>query len=161
MKLWIPELKQQIRLIEDWNFDLFWETRNQDLIDAFGFGINDMIEHPEFKENRFLGYVLPEWKEGDAFTSYEDIKVHPRYRDFRAYYGKAGVPYRSVTISSGSVLSFDRIYIRKGNEDYSSVTFFIKSSDTPGLDWKKYSKKRFWAKLKDVNKIEMEILTPS
>jgi hypothetical protein len=48
----------------------------------------------------------------------------------------------------------DRIYIRKGAADYSSITFRIHGDP--------FDKKRFWAKLADVNNIvgEIKILTP-
>lgn len=48
-----------------------------------------------------------------------------------------------------TLLVVDRIYIRKGSSDYSSVTFRIKSCSI-----KEYVGKRFWAKLKDCNTIE-------
>ncbi len=54
-----------------------------------------------------------------------------------------------MDLPKGTVLAIDRIYIRKGASDYSSITFRIKKciiSDFEG--------KRFWAKLKDCNTIE-------
>ena len=56
---------------------------------------------------------------------------------------------KNITIPRGSKLSISRIYIRNGQKDYDSVTFYLK---------KYYGnskiKGRFWAKLHDVNKIE-------
>ena len=62
-----------------------------------------------------------------------------------------------VTLAKDSILKVDRIYIRKGGEEYSSITFRVPK----GTTFKKgknviVSKKnmRFWAKLGDVNKIK-------
>lgn len=56
-----------------------------------------------------------------------------------------------VIIPAGSILKIDRIYIRKGMDEYSSITFYL--TDVPG---EKIKKQRFWAKLKDVNNIDFE-----
>lgn len=74
-----------------------------------------------------------------------------------------------VTLPVGAKLKVDRFYIKKGQGDYDSVTFFLKGSARPGYtntyrDYDgrertyKVPKKpvRFWAKLADVNKIVME-----
>jgi hypothetical protein len=55
----------------------------------------------------------------------------------------------NVILPKGTVLSIDRIYIRKGASDYSSVTFIIRSEG-------KGKKIRFFAKLQDCNNIEFE-----
>lgn len=81
------------------------------------------------------------------------------------------------TIPAGSVLKVDRIYIRKGNKEYSSLTFLWKGMKTDPrvternmraiygngqyedstYEVKKPARAvRFWAKLDDVNKIECE-----
>lgn len=56
-----------------------------------------------------------------------------------------------VALPAGTRLKVDRIYIKKGNGDYDSVTFTMKKGNYPG-DKKKSG--RFWAKLNDVNRIE-------
>jgi len=82
------------------------------------------------------------------------------------------------TIPAGSILKVDRIYIRKGKGEYSSLTFLWKDMRTKPKfldkvatsysgrdlfgDSRSYQAKkparpvRFWAKLDDVNKIEFE-----
>ena len=57
-----------------------------------------------------------------------------------------------LTLPAKSILKIDRIYIRKGASEYSSISCFIENQheDT------RYNKKRFWAKLIDVNNIEIE-----
>lgn len=71
-----------------------------------------------------------------------------------------------ITIPKDTVLEIDRIYIRKGLEEYSSISFLVDSSPEvaykPKADLKKLGlghitkkhKMRFFAKLKDVNQIE-------
>ncbi len=56
-----------------------------------------------------------------------------------------------VTIPKGCILTVDRIYIRKGLTEFSSISFFIE-----GLAKKKL---RFWAKLEDCNNIEFDIVS--
>jgi len=54
-----------------------------------------------------------------------------------------------VELPVGTNLKFDRIYIRKGQKGFDSVTFFLitnEKNQTKG-------RKRFWVKLEDVNKI--------
>lgn len=57
----------------------------------------------------------------------------------------------SIILPKGTHLVIDRIYIRNGAEAYSSITFRIAKCPK-----KEIEKKRFWAKLADVNKIEFE-----
>jgi hypothetical protein len=51
----------------------------------------------------------------------------------------------NVTLSKDCILKVARIYIRKGNKDFSSVTFFVKGTYNG----------RFFARLEDVNKMEI------
>ncbi|MNV33655.1 hypothetical protein D3C71_1250320 [compost metagenome] len=66
----------------------------------------------------------------------------------------------SVTIVAGTELQLDRIYVRKGKEDFSSLSFMVVSSPdkrlSPNPATKGFTKgkKRFWAKLDDCNRIE-------
>jgi hypothetical protein len=68
-----------------------------------------------------------------------------------------------VTIPVDSVLTVDRIYIRKGAKDFSSVSFLITDShvsDLMGKDGSRcFGRKgfRFWATLDDVNRMEAEV----
>jgi hypothetical protein len=57
----------------------------------------------------------------------------------------------AVTLSSGTVLKVDRIYIRQKMAAFSSITFIIKSSPQ-----KELKGARFWAKLEECNNIECE-----
>lgn len=108
MKLYIPEIGDIITLSSNWNFSLYEESRNEDLMKVIG---------QEFKWNR---------------------------RDEKRNW--------QVMLPKGTELKIDRIYIRKGVSDYSSLTFFINSSP----DTRITKKIRFWAKLSDVNTIEFD-----
>jgi hypothetical protein len=81
-----------------------------------------------------------------------------------------------TTILAGEILKVDRIYIRKGLEEYSSLTFYWKGKRTNSKMVEKWSTAylgthhvdkidlvkqparavRFWAKLADVNEIICE-----
>jgi len=131
MKLYIPEIGSEIRLIEDWTFSLYNEDRNSTLMEF----INDPRK-----------------------ITYSKFDAIP------------------CTIPAGSVLKVDRIYIRKGAEEYSSLTFFWKDRRTKSKMVEKWSTAyfgthhadrkdmvkqparpvRFWAKLSDVNDIVFE-----
>jgi len=54
-----------------------------------------------------------------------------------------------VSLPEGTLLTVDRIYIRQGMKEYSSVTF---RSILKGIK----KKPRFWAKLGDVNNIQFD-----
>lgn len=104
-----------------------------------------------------------------------DPRHNPDDAYSRRYNKKDPLP---ATIPAGAVLKVDRIYIRKGLDDFSSITFFWKDARTPGGfreedDWKTYDRTigkctakktvkiarrpvRFWVKLDDANKIEFE-----
>ena len=76
------------------------------------------------------------------------LQIYDETKNWKECWPK-GVPHFPVTIPAGTVLIVDRIYIRKGNADFSSVTFRLKKETS---DW---GTGRFWAKLNDVNKMEI------
>lgn len=125
---------------------------------------------------------------GDILTLQEDwtFELYDEYRndsvlsalklrDFTGgrYSHAPNSPF-TVTFPAGTVLKVDRIYIRKGMSDFSSISFFIESSPLAELSSKaknvvkesyiggqhtisfKAGKKRFWAKLSDCNRIEFK-----
>lgn len=55
-----------------------------------------------------------------------------------------------MTLPAGTKLMVDRIYIRRPFKDFDSVTFRIEKDGCPD---KAFCSVRFWAKLRDVNKI--------
>jgi hypothetical protein len=61
-----------------------------------------------------------------------------------------------VTIMAGSILTVDRVYIRKGGRDYSSVTFYLFKGSTVSDGVNSHTTKarmRFFANINDVNQI--------
>lgn len=69
----------------------------------------------------------------------------------------------SVALKAGTILKVDRIYIRKGVKDYSSITFNVEKGHNSVICHANgehvFSKKgaRFWAKLSDVNNMVVEV----
>lgn len=134
MKLYIPALGDELELTKDWTFDLYAEDRNLSLIAVI---------------------------EGKTKSDFDDMEiydaVHPNDPYYRKYVhrNKSGVDWsqypKKVTIPAPATLIVDRIYIRKGAERFNSITFRVKSCYDP-----KFEKCRFWAKLDDVNTLEVK-----
>jgi hypothetical protein len=111
---------------------------------------------------------IPEIGDRLKLTSDWTFSLQHEYRNraFLEYLGfeytyKYGLErFETITIPSGSVLKVDRIYIRKGAQEFSSITFYYEKPGTgKGASGKAKKSKslRFWAKLSDCNKIEFEI----
>ncbi len=132
MKFFIPELGSKIILQNSWSFELYLEHRNDSLLRATG---------------------VPVWSHDWGRDTLQPIGWS---RD-----GKYGDWHKQYSIPSGTELTIDRIYIRKGLKEFSSVSFFInRKTVTP--EFSDFAKRihngkgrcRFWAKLADVNNIE-------
>ena len=65
-----------------------------------------------------------------------------------------------VRLPKDSILTVDRIYIRKGVRNFSSITFYLKLPSNDFKIDKTVKRLRFWAKLHDVNKITYERIVP-
>lgn len=63
--------------------------------------------------------------------------------------------WQQVTLPVSTYLSVDRIYIRKGVKAYSSLSFVLLKESKPVLPFS--GRVRFWAKLEDVNKMEIRL----
>lgn len=134
MRLFIPELGSKMILQSSWSFDLYNESRNEALIDATGETRCPDWRHPPHVPTA-MGWV----KEDDY-----------------------GYFHKRFSLPVGTELTIDRIYIRKGLKEFSSVSFFIKRSSICHTFSKFahniYSGKgkcRFWAKLADVNTMDI------
>lgn len=186
MNLYIPEIGDVLVLTEDWTFNLHPESRNLSLAKSLGYYIyNDgFVNETELPAIRNPDYyiVYPTQEELNAkckrLFSYDhalERKLYAEARDNNPEYVKYQEDYKawvaeaeklsiktlSVTLEKGQVLKVDRIYIRKGAKDYSSVTFYAKSLAPvtyAASNWSKATKKavRFWAKLSDCNTINFE-----
>lgn len=151
-KLNIPNLGTVLILTEDWEFNLYFEDRNQSLLDDYGY-----IKKFRWREEKKLkpadfksGKIPQEVEYEDALTE-EQLKV--AYKSYRAT-NAFDNPFIKITLPTGTQLSVERIYIRKGAEAFNSVTFRT-TKNCPDL---KYRNKRFWVKLRDANKIVADII---
>jgi hypothetical protein len=148
MQFYVPEIGDEITLTEDWVFQLHAENRNETMgllhnHHLFAYGWIDSAVHPQL----------------DKATC--NVKYWEDYRVWSDAAKEITKPTLDITIEAGQKLKIDRIYIRKGISEYSSITFYAKGLGTvlSGGRWggKKSNKAiRFWAKLADCNNIKFE-----
>lgn len=129
--LFVPDIGTRMRLNIPWTFTLTAESRNMGLIRAL-------------RGEKKQGWSFGEWDEDDGSG---------RRRGYRR---------SEITLKEGAVLIVDRVYIRqgKGFEDFSSLTFRLEKGATfvyNGNDVTLKTKPRFWAKLRDVNNLLVEV----
>lgn len=102
-----------------------------------------------------------------------DFTLHNEYRNESlrtalgignddGYHSKKRDPDVLIGLPAGTILTVDRIYIRKGCGDFDSVTFWLDGKKaikdiSKGVGLK--GKKRFWAKLQDVNTMLAEVIS--
>jgi len=146
MKLFIPELGTTFKLEKDWEFTLFTEDRNEALYLAAGFKEDTKRSYLYSKKERVdrtNGCLEAGWKMDGSWI-------------FK----------RNVTLPVGSIITIDRIYIRKGAADFSSISFnLLRRSVNP--DYSSFAKNinsgrgrcRFWVKLKDANQMDVSLMT--
>jgi len=67
-----------------------------------------------------------------------------------------------VTLKAGSEIKVDRVYIRKGASEFSSITWYVKGLGEaiipPSYSWerpRKVKTPRFWTKLEDANRVKV------
>jgi len=190
MQLYVPEIGDEIRLTNDWTFELHAEYRNEQLAALFGYYIqmsllvnesivpkirpvDYKIDYPDLKDPRFRKHFgeidhNAYYKECDEARNScpEYVKYQADSTEWYANIKKHGTPTVSVTLPAGTLLKIDRIYIRKGSSDFSSITFYAKglgevmvSSNRWTVNSLKTTKRkaqRFWAKLADCNQIQFE-----
>jgi len=186
MKLYIPEINDEIRLLEDWIFDLHAEERNKSLGSIndhylfYHFGgkwldrkdvpemrpIDYEVKYPNYSD--FIRYERHWEKHQEACKIAEQnceayVKYENDTKEWRSKAEPCGKELITVTIPAGTVLKIDRIYIRRGLSEYSSLTFSTHDLGNTELinpyrakSKKKLSSIRFWAKLADCNNINCE-----
>lgn len=189
MKLYVPEIGDHIRLTKDWSFTLYPENRNVTLAEFFGYGEfgynNAWLDRTKIEDEPARDYVIyypseEEFKRGLFGRNYFEEKqkayrqAEEQSESYQAYL-KAYTEWKkraeeialkeiTITLPVGTVLAVDRIYIRKGSSDYSSITFYAKGLGESEVKnrWSnrvtKWKAQRFWAKLSDCNKIEFELI---
>jgi hypothetical protein len=152
-RLHIPRLGTEIMLAEDWTFPLFDEHRNEGLREAAGITrVFNLL--PDFwqarREERINTVSRTKWRMADGTLPEETYHYHQMCHP--------------ITIPALTALTIDRIFIRKGAADFDSVTFWLKvqkGRPTVTINGRTLKKSvRFWAKLDDVNRIEVWEPTP-
>lgn len=153
--MYVPDIGDTIELMEDWPFKLHFEDRNMDLWCALkGYDSKRLESHYMCGVCKKCPDYGPQYK-GDCtdFCACASMSWANRPRGF-FYEGKlVATEAEEVVLPRETQLKVDRIYIRKGASDYSSITFYIMKSPLFEKKTKSKSKGRFWAKLDDVNKM--------
>lgn len=191
---YVPEIGDKIVLEEDWIFNLYPEKRNKALGAFFGYWENRLswIKTEDLKDWSYPEPVVenlpsrndPKYKTGTG-NRYDHVQFTEDYNlaktsdpawkqwisdweEWEQDVKKLSTPNIPVEVKlpKRSVLTIDRIYIRKGSAGYSSISFFCANlgnieyqlrrySAIPGQT-KKVKSPRFWAKLKDCNTIQFK-----
>lgn len=159
MKLFIPEIGTKLKLASDWTFRLFKESRNYDIWAAL-----DLSNSPDYRTDLMrqaaLDAELQELEGLDRSTMTRE--QHDRIAELRQIRRQQSYLSAEICLPAETVLTVDRIYIRKGSSDYSSLSFHIHSTPRPELTPIRQggtydrSRRRFWAKLEDVNRVEFQ-----
>lgn len=105
----------------------------------------------------FIPTVGTEFKleEDWTFPLYEERRNNPLRKALglsRGGYTSSSTTYNEVTLKKGVTLVVDRFYIKNNAKEFDSVTFRV--GEVPDDVPKKLRKKRFWAKLGDINTIK-------
>jgi hypothetical protein len=196
MKLYVPEIGDHMVLTKDWTFKLHAESRNEQLGALFGHYLGGLypagwvdesvlpkfrnpdyvVEYPNENDPRFRktfgGIDYPSFhkarKEAEESCP-EFVKYWSESKEWNQKASEIKKSSLTVTLPAGTILAIDRIYIRKGASDFSSITFYAKELGEvtmPGSKWSWENKKpikrkaqRFWAKLTDCNNIEFKLLS--
>jgi hypothetical protein len=154
MQFYVPSIGDQIRLLENWRFRLFAEYRNSAFTASiFGYGVDGVAQNE--KKTDFLTDLKEAGFKLNKLKNKPIVQASQGSEQFRDIWGANG-DFLIVTLPKGLVLTVDRIYIRKGKEDFDSITFNVpkKTSNVDGLNG------RFWAKLSDINRVQFEKFVP-
>jgi hypothetical protein len=152
-KLHIPRLGDHLILGADWHFSLIAESRNESLIKATGVDAQTATDLAyswagQIRKAQWDKCASSALSAGWIF----DMKNHDPKSNYN--YGVASFPF---TIPTGAILSVERIYIRRGQADFDSVSFSLIRDSVKGTEFgdklPKKGRVRFWAKLDDVNEI--------
>lgn len=153
-QLRIPALGEIVTLAEDWTFRLFFEGRNEKLIELLGRShcppnVLFYAEEGESWWNQPVALRSELWAKSPWLNSETGLAPNGHVRPH------GGGVYTPITFRDGTKLKFDRYYIRQGGKAFDSVTFrsdcVVSSIDDPLFKARKFKSIRFWAKLEDVN----------
>ena len=157
MRVFIPTINTKLQLDQPWSFLLYQESRNQNFLDLLRPVIGDL---PTVPVTPYIDHV---YNEDLWFLEYVEYTEPQRRYDPR-YVSSAP----QFTLPAGSIVAVDRIYVRQKAADFDSVTFKLLSTTHPALmpyrrqePFAKSGRKiiaRFWAKLDDVNTMDVSII---
>lgn len=188
--LYIPEIGDELTLAKPWTFTLHSERRNETLAAHFGRELLHFPFPGSNWFSPFNGYSMIPLKYGQEFRSIKCEEAIFIKKDgvstmdpgpFDRYQAKVAVlrekmlselklesmndPFFheiQVTLPAGTKLKIDRIYIRKGNTEFSSISFL--APELPKVtcyaynNWEKdkLQRIRFWVKLTECNNIQFK-----
>jgi len=186
VQLHVPAIGTMLILAEPWYFRLYFEDRNEKLLAAltgakFGWqpGTVNYSGSYDRSKNRYRKPAIVGENLGDYTVKYdtfgvpEDDAEKDAMEMAHTWRTHEGMCYIDVEFPEKTVLTVDRIYIRKGVDAYNSLTFWVKKPAklkkpkkgepplviTPEYEFlTKVGGNRFWAKLPDVNKIVCEVV---
>lgn len=140
MILCMPTIGQKVRVLDGqtWKFKLYQERRNYGAMEYFT-GAEPAIS--TFYDD-FVG-----GEGGWRATWGQPNRVEPERKHIPA------------ELPECTVLTIDRIYLRKGAGDFDSVTFIVNNAKIPGKKGV-HARVRFWVRLEDVNCGLLEMLWP-
>ena len=153
MKLYVPEIGDHLQLTADWTFDLYNEHRNTSLWSLYDCDNDPLVQKQKAEKDRIQSEIRTleaKMYPRGMYWNHRDVDPADFQKRKELYNQTHKLFVTQVTIPKDSVLAIDRIFIRKGMDDWSSLTFYLKHH--PDRQFKK--KPRFWAKLHDCNKIE-------
>jgi hypothetical protein len=139
MILCMPTVGQKVRVLDGqtWDFKLYQEHRNHSLYEYVG---KPLL--PEHRRSFYDDYVGGQ----KAWDAYRGAKTD-----------QPPLKHIDVSLPGGSVLTIDRIYLRKGAGEFDSITFILNGAKLEGKKGAN-ARVRFWAKLEDVNAGKLELL---
>jgi hypothetical protein len=159
MKLYVPEIGDTFTLLYDWTFELYEEQRNKSLWELYDCENNhnvSALKTEKLNASNEINFIFQKYKRLSLrpfyslpFYEWDQVDTD-RYKELQDIRRK--IISCSITLPKDSIITVDRIFIRKGMDDWSSLTFYLKHH--PNFSLKK--KPRFWAKLHDCNKIEFK-----
>lgn len=156
MKLLIPQIGSKIVLRKPWTFTVWSERRNETLGKTLG--ILALRKTGPWPQSDFGGQrVPPRYVDQWLWNGQKDPTPQDRYTRFDV------VASSACTLPKGITLTVDRIYIRNGAKDFSSISFRLnidpkKPLKFVGTDIVIPKGIRFWAKLDECNNIEFDPL---
>jgi hypothetical protein len=136
MKLFIPELGTQLQLTKAHSFKIEYEQRNNSIIADYSPELWTEYQKLDKDYWNIYYYFNGTNRSRTLSEAYEALK---KFKNEKPCF---------ITLPKNTVLEVDRIYIRQGSAQYSSVTFKIRGKKVL----------RFWLTLSDVNKIDCNIV---